>query len=280
MSVAAPGDDRVVVIRPSQGVLGRSVRDLWPFRELAYFLVWRDVKVRYKQTVLGAAWAVIQPLMLMVVFSVFLGHFANLPSRDIPYPLFTFAALVPWTLFNSSLGSASDSMVGNANLVSKVYFPRLLLPLAGILAPLVDYCVAMLVLAGMIIAYGAHPSMGVLVIPLLIVLSQLTAFGVGTLLSALNVRYRDFRYVVPYLMQFWLFATPVAYSAQLVPQDKHVLLGFNPMATVVEAYRWALLGTPAPEWAMVCVSVGVTCAAVIAGVVYFQRVEQTFADII
>jgi lipopolysaccharide transport system permease protein len=281
VTVDAPEHPRAtVVIRPARGAFGRNVRELWPYRELAYFLVWRDVKVRYKQTVLGAAWAIIQPLLLMVVFSVFLGHFAKLPSNDLPYPIFSYAALVPWTLFASALAAASDSMVGNSNLVSKVYFPRLVLPIAGVLAPLVDFCIAFLMLGVLMVWYGVAPTRAVVVLPLLVVLALTTALGVGIWLASLNVRYRDFKYVVPFLSQFWLFATPVAYATTLIPRQWWVLYGLNPMASVVEGFRWALLNTAAPPLGMLAVSGGVAGAALLSGLLYFQRVERTFADLI
>jgi len=269
-----------VVIRPSTGLLGRNVRDLWPFRELAFFLTWRDVKVRYRQSVLGAAWAIIQPIMMMVVFSVVFGHYAKLPSDGVPYPIFTFAALVPFTYFTSALTGSAASLVGNANLVSKVYFPRLLLPIAAAIGPLVDFAIAMVVLAIMMAAYGVSPTIGLVTLPALMLVSIATALGAGALLAALNVRYRDFQYVVPYTVQFLLYATPVAYSAQLVPKGAQAFLGVNPMATVVAGFRWALLGTPAPGPGMVGISICVTAAVLVAGLIYFQRVEKTFADVI
>ncbi len=275
-----PSARDVIVLRPSTGWLGWDLRELWPYRELAFFLVWKDVKVRYKQAALGAGWAVIQPLMLMLVFSVFLGHFAKLPSDGLPYPVFTLAALVPWLYFTSAIGGSAECLTSNVNLVSKIYFPRLLLPIAATVGPLVDFSIAMVVLVGLIIVYGVTPSIGLVALPALLLLACATAFGAGTLLAALNVRYRDFRYVVPFLIQFLLFATPVAYSAQLVSGDANVLLGLNPMSSVVEGFRWAMLGTGAPPLAGVCVSVGVALVSLVSGLVYFQRVERTFADII
>jgi lipopolysaccharide transport system permease protein len=269
-----------VLIRPTRGFSGHRLRELWAYRELTYFLVWRDIKVRYKQTMLGAAWSVIQPFMLMVVFSVFLGHFAKLPSNDLPYPVLTFAGLVPWMLFAAALVAASDSMVGNANLVSKVYFPRLVLPVSGVIAPLLDFVIAFVALLLLMAHYGLAPASKVVVVPLFTALAVATAFGVGTIVAALNVRYRDFKYVVPFMVQFWLFATPVAYSGSLVPADLQVLYGLNPMASVVNGFRWALLDAPAPPVAMVAVSCGVAAFAVLVGLLYFRRVERTFADLI
>lgn len=281
MAIEAPATDRVsVVIRPPQGLLGGGFKGLWPFRELAYFFVWRDLKVRYKQTVLGAFWAVLQPFLLMVVFSLFFGRLAKLPSSGLPYPVFSFAALVPWTLFSTGMSTAADSMVGNAQLVAKVYFPRLLLPLAAVAVPLVDFGIAMVFLGGMLVFYGVSPSIGLVAIPALVVLALLTAFGVGCLLTALNVRYRDFRYVIPLLIQLWLFATPVAYSAELVPANFRVLYGLNPMVSVAEGFRWALLGTAPPALGTVCASVAVALSLAVIGVAYFTRAEHSFADLI
>lgn len=245
-----------------------------------FFLTWRDVKVRYRQSVLGAAWAIIQPLMLMLVFTVVFGHYAKLPSNGLPYPVFTFAALVPVTYFTSALSNAAGSMVSNSALVSKVYFPRLLLPISAVLGPLVDFTIAMVVLVIMVALYGASPTIGLVAIPALILLALVTALGAGALLAALNVRYRDFQYVVPYMVQFLLYATPVAYSAQLVPKSVQQFLGINPMAIVVAGFRWALLGTPAPGLVMVGLSVGVAALLILVGLLYFQRVEKTFADVI
>jgi lipopolysaccharide transport system permease protein len=281
LAVAVTSPDRsTVTIRPSRSLLGRGVRDLWPYRELAYFLVWRDVKVRYKQTVLGASWAVIQPFMLMIIFSVVFGHFAKLPSDGVPYPVFTYTALVPWTLFASGLVAASTSLVSNANLVSKVYFPRLLLPLGAVLGCVVDFCIAFLIIGVMMVYYGVSPSIGIVLIPALILLTLVTALGVGTWLAALNVRYRDFQYVVPFLVQIWLFATPVAYASRIFPHSIQVILGFNPMVGVVDGFRWGLIGTPAPPWGSLALSTGVAFLGLIAGLMYFQRVERSFADII
>jgi lipopolysaccharide transport system permease protein len=270
----------VLVIRRARNPVLRALRELWDYRELGLFLVWRDVKVRYKQTALGAAWAILQPLLLMVVFTVFLGNLASVPSNGVPYPIFSFSALVPWTLFASALAAAATSLVQNSSLVSKVYFSRLSLPLAAALACIVDFLFALVVLVGMLVVYGYSPGVRILWLPVLVLLALLTAVAVGTWLAALNVRYRDFRYVVPFLVQLWLFATPVAYGSSLVPEKWRLVLALNPMAGVVEGFRWALVGAEQQPSAMIAVSAGVTLLVLVSGLIYFQRVERTFADVI
>lgn len=268
------------VIRPATGLVGRGLRDLWPYRELAGFLVWRDVKIRYKQTIFGGAWAVLQPFMLMVVFSLFLGHLAKLPSQGVPYPVFVYAALVPWTMFASALQNASDSLVSNSALVSKVYFPRLILPLAAALATLVDFLIAFVIVLVLMAFYGIAPTPSVLAVPLLTLLALVAASGVGIWLSALSVKYRDFKHTVPFTVQFWLFATPVAYSGSLVPERFQSVYGLNPMASVAEGFRWALLGTSAPSPGMLALSALTASIVLASGLLYFQRVERSFADFI
>lgn len=270
----------LVTITASRDWFGRGVRDLWAYRELAYFLVWRDVKVRYKQTVLGASWAVIRPLTLMVIFSVVLGRYGKLPSDGVPYPILTYTALVPWTLFESGSMEASNSLVSNANLVSKVYFPRLLMPIAAVLGCLVDFCIAFMIVLVMMVFYGLAPNWGVLLLPALLVLALITALGLGTLLAALNVRYRDFKYAAPFMLQVLLFATPVLYVSSIFPDTIQFILGLNPMSTVVSGFRWALIGTPGPPLASSLLSVGVAVILLLAGLAYFHRTERTFADVI
>lgn len=270
----------VLVIKPSSGFRLLPLRELWEYRELLYFLVWRDVKVRYKQTVLGAAWAIIQPFMLMVVFALFLGKLAGVPSDGLPYPLFAYAALVPWTLFASSLAGASDSLVGSSNLITKVYFPRLILPVAAAGSFLLDFAIAFGLLVGMMVFYGVYPSIALAWLPLLTLFAVVAALAVGIWLAALNVRYRDVRYAVPFLTQLWLFATPVAYPSSIVPKTWQPLLGLNPMAGVVEGFRWALLGTGEVPGAIILVSAAVTLGLLLGGLAYFQRTERTFADVI
>ena len=255
------------------------LHELWTYRELLYFLVWRDVKVRYKQTVLGAAWAIVQPLLTMVVFSLFFGRLAKVPSEGVPYPIFSYAALLPWSFFAQGLLQSSNSLVAGANLIRKVYFPRLVIPLSSVLAGVVDFALAFLVLLGMMVFYGVRPT-GVLIwLPCFFLLALVTALAVGVWLSALNVQFRDVRYAVPFLVQLWLFATPIAYSSSLLPEPWRTIYGLNPMVGVVEGFRWALLGTrpPAP---MIVVSAVISVSLLLAGVAYFRRVERTFADVV
>jgi lipopolysaccharide transport system permease protein len=253
--------------------------ELWAYRELLYFLVWRDAKVRYRQTVLGAAWALVQPAMTMVVFDVFFGRLAHMPSDGVAYRLFALTALVPWTYFATALGAGAQSLVGQQHLIGKVYFPRLLMPLAAVVTPLVDFAIAFGFLILMVAFHGVVPGAAVLWLPLYVALAVLTALTASVWTAALNVEYRDVRFVLPFAIQFWLFATPVAYPASLVPERWRMLYGLNPMATVVEGFRAALLGTPGPEH-MVVPSVAVVIVMLVVGVKYFRRVEGTFADVI
>lgn len=264
-------------IRPSRGWAPVNWRELWHYRELLYFLVWRDVKVRYKQTALGAAWAIIQPFMTMVVFSLFFGRLAKIPSEGVPYPVFAYVALLPWGYFSGSLSGAANSLVGSANMITKVYFPRLIVPLAGVLSGLVDFAIAFVVLIGMMVYYGIGPTAAAWLLPFFLLLALATALGVGLWLSALNVEYRDVRYVVPFISQFWLFATPVAYPSSLLPEPWRTVYGLNPMVGVVEGFRWALLGAQ-PPGPMISVSIVVTLVVLVSGLVYFRRMEKTFAD--
>ncbi|MBI3985444.1 MAG: ABC transporter permease [Lentisphaerae bacterium] len=270
--------DRVFFIEPAQGRLSLKLLELWEARELLFFLVWRDLKVRYKQTVLGAAWAILQPVMTMVVFSVFFGRLAKVPSDGLPYPVFVFTALLPWQLFAYALTESSNSLVGNQNLLSKVYFPRLVFPLAPLLAGLVDFTIAFVVLLALMAFYGIVPTLAILTLPLLVLLAILTAMAVGLWLSALNVQYRDVRYTIPFLTQFWLLATPIAYSSSLVPEPWRALLGLNPMAGVVEGFRWALLGKGGGSVSQLVISTAIVGILLIGGLVYFHRMERTFAD--
>ena len=255
-------------------------KELWHYRELLYFLTWRDVKVRYKQTVLGAAWAILQPLSMMVVFSIFFGKLAKIPSDGIPYPLFTFCALIPWQLFAHSLSESSNSLVGNQHLITKIYFPRLVIPISAVLAGLVDFLIAFGILLGLMLYYGVSPGWAIVTLPGFVLLTIITALGAGLWLSALNVKYRDVRYTITFLVQFWLFATPVAYSSNLIPEKWRMVYGLNPMAGVVEGFRWALLGNSAPSGRMLWVSIGVVTLVLIGGLYYFRRMEQEFADIV
>ena len=269
----------VTIIGPAGGWVPLELRELWEYRELLYFFIWRDIKVRYKQTVLGAAWAIIQPFFTMVVFSVFFGRLAGLPSDGVPYPVFTYCALVPWTYFATALTMSSNSLADNARLNTKVYFPRLLVPAASVLAGLVDLAIASIVLVGMLFYYGIVPTTAALLLPAFVALAAATSLGVGLWLSALNVQYRDVRYTIPFLVQFWLFITPVAYSSSLVPPQWRAVYGLNPMTGVVDGFRWALLGKAAPQGAMLLVSAGSVVALLIGGLFYFRRMERRFADV-
>lgn len=271
---------RVTVIRPSVGWAPLQLRDLWTYRELLYFFVWRDLKVRYKQTALGAAWAVIQPFFTMVVFSIFFGRLAKIPSDGLPYPVFAYSALVPWTYFATALAQSSNSLVEHSRLITKVYFPRVLVPAAAIVAGLVDLAIAFTVLLAMLVYYHITPTSAVLTLPLFVLLAAATALGTGLWLSALNVRYRDVRYTIPFLVQFWLFATPVAYPSSLLPERWRLLYGLNPMAGVVDGFRWALLGKAEPPGALLAVSVATAVLLVIGGLFYFRRMERAFADVV
>jgi lipopolysaccharide transport system permease protein len=266
------------VIKPSRGWVSLKLGDVWAYRELLYFLVWRDIKVRYKQTALGAAWAIIQPFFTMIVFSIFFGNLAKVPSDGIPYPIFSYAALVPWTFFANALAQSSNSLVGSQNLITKIYFPRLVIPIASVLSGLLDFALAFALLIGMGIYFGVLPTLNVIWLPLFLLLGLATALGTGLWLSALNVEFRDVRYVVPFLVQVWLFATPVAYPSSLVPEPWHTIYGLNPMAGVVEGFRWALLGTPTPPGLLLGVSAAAAMALLISGAFYFRRMEKTFAD--
>lgn len=270
----------VLTIKPSQGWVNLRLKDVWEYRELLYFLVWRDIKVRYKQTALGAAWAIIQPLCAMVVFSIFFGRLAKVPSDGLPYPIFAYTALLPWQLFAYALTESGNSLVANQQLIKKVYFPRLAIPLAAVLAGLVDFAIAFVVLLGMMFYYGIYPTMAIVTLPLFILFAVATALAVGLWFSALNVEYRDVRYTIPFLTQFWLFATPVAYPSSLVPEPWRAFYGLNPMAGVVEGFRWALLGKSGGMGPLMLVSVLTVIALLIGGLIYFRRMEKTFADLV
>lgn len=273
-------DDPLAVIDAADGGDWLRLRELWEARELIGFLIWRDVKLRYKQTVLGAAWAVLQPLLTMIVFSVFFGRLAGVPSDGVPYPVFSFAALVPWTLFAFGLSQATNSVVGSQRLITKVYFPRLVIPLAAVLSGLVDFALSFVVLLALMFAFGLAPTANVVWLPLFVALTFLSALGVGLWLSALNVQYRDVRYAVPFLTQLWFFATPIAYPGSLLDEPWRTIYGINPMAGVVEGFRWALVGTGSAPSGMLVVSVAATLVVLIGGVFYFQRMERTFADVV
>lgn len=271
-----------IYIKPSTGLAALNLRDLWLYRELVYFMIWREVKVRYKQTMLGAAWAIIQPVLTMIVFTFLFGRIAKLPTDgNIPYPIFSYTALLPWGLFVAALNQASRSLTSNQNMVSKIYFPRLVLPLASILSGLVDFVIAFVILIGLMFYYKVTPSINVIwALPLFLLLTIITALGVALWLSAINVRYRDVNYALPFMTQFWLFATPVAYSSNLISEKWQLVYSLNPMAGVVNGFRWALLGVGNGPDAGLWISVGIALLVLVSGLYYFRNMEKTFADTI
>ena len=279
-SIGLTHDVPVTRIEPSKGWVSLKLGELWDYRELIYFLTWRDIKVRYKQTLLGAAWAVIQPFFTMVVFSLFFGKLAKVPSDGIPYPIFSYAALVPWTFFANGLTQGSNSLVGSANMIKKIYFPRLAMPLATIAAGVVDFVLAFIVLLIMMLYFGIVPGIKVLWLPFFLLLALITSMGVALWLSAMNVQFRDIRYTVPFLTQFWLFITPIAYPSSLLAEPWRTLYGINPMAGVVEGFRWALLDTNTAPGPIIIVSSITALALLISGAYYFRRMEKTFADVV
>ena len=283
--VAATGaipDDRIPTLRiqPSSGWGSLGLGELWAHRELVYFFIWRDLKVRYKQTALGATWALLQPLATMIVFSLFFGRLAKMPSDGVPYPVFSYAALVPWLFFANGLAQGANSLVGNAHLLTKVYFPRLALPLSSLLAGGADFLVAFVGLVGLMAYFGIALTSRVLFLPAFILLALVTSLGVSLWLAAVNVQFRDVRHTVPFLTQFWMFATPIAYPSSLLLEPWRTFYGINPMAGVVEGFRWALLGVDSPPGTMVAVSAAVAVTLLVTGAYYFRRVERTFADIV
>lgn len=265
-------------IVPTSGWVPLRLTEVWEFRELFFFLVWRDIKVRYKQTVIGAGWAIIQPLFTMIVFSIFFGRLAGMPSDGMPYPVFSLAALVPWTFFANALSQSSNSLVANANLITKVYFPRLIMPLASVLSGLFDLAISLVVLLLLMVWFGVVPSLNLLAFPLFIVLAVMTAAGAGLWMAAINVEYRDVRYVLPFLVQFWMFATPVAYPASLVPTQWQILYAINPMVGVIEGVRWSLLGSGSVPVSSLLTSAAMAAALLVSGACYFRRMEKDFAD--
>lgn len=270
-----------VRIKPSKGWVSLKLNELWEYRELMFFLVWRDIAVRYKQTVLGAAWAIIQPVSTMIIFSIIFGRLAKLQSDGLPYPLFSYAALVPWSFFAGGLQGASNSLIGNAQLLSKVYFPRLIIPIAEVMAEGLDFILAFLVLIILMIIYQRTPTINIIFLPFFMLLALVTALGVGLWFSALNVQFRDVRYVLPFMLQFWLYATPIAYSSKLIEDPVlRTLYGINPMVGVVEGFRWALLGLGTPPGPMIWVSAVAAVLILISGAFYFKRMERSFADVV
>ncbi len=275
-----------LILRPSRGWASLNLRDLWLYRELLYFMTWRDLKVRYKQTMLGVSWAILQPFLTMVVFSVFFGNLAKVPSDNVPYPVFAFVGLLPWGLFAKALNDASRSLVSHQNMVTKIYFPRLILPLASIFAGIVDFLIASLVLAGLIAYYSWSGQMqftwspSLLTLPLFLLLALITALGTGLWLSALYVRYRDVGHILPFLAEFWRIISPVVYSTTLVPERWRIVYALNPLAGVLNGFRWAILNTPTGPGPEMLVSAGIAVLLLVSGLFYFRRMERTFADTI
>jgi len=269
-----------VLIEPRKSLFDLDLGAIWEYRELLYFLVWRNIKVRYKQTLIGAGWVILQPLLTMMIFTVIFSYMAKIPSDGLPYPIFAYTALVAWAYFSQALGRSGDGLVGNANLISKVYFPRLLIPLSSVVTPLIDFLLSFAILLGLMLWYGITPTHGVLALPLFLLLAMMTAFSVGLFLSALNVKYRDVGYIIPFMTQFWLYASPVIYPVSLVPEQWRLLYSLNPMVGVIEGFRWALLGGASPDFGVMAVSTVVIVALLFGGLVYFRQMERTFADVI
>jgi lipopolysaccharide transport system permease protein len=279
-NVAFPLRLSTVRIEPPRGLFELRFGEVWAYRELLYFFVWRDVKIRYKQTAIGVLWVVLQPVLTMLVFTLFFGRLAKLPSQDLPYPVFYFAALVPWTYFAYALQMTTNVVVDNQRLITKVYFPRLILPISSALSGLVDFAIGFVMLAIFIVAYGIRPTSAALWLPALLALAVLTALGVGLWLSALNALYRDVRYVIPFVIQLWMFASPVAYPASLVPSRWRWLYGLNPMTGVIEGFRWALTGHGRPPDLVILPSAAMVLVMLVGGIIYFNKMESTIADVV
>jgi len=269
-----------IVIEPSRGLADFNLKEIWDYRDLMFFLAWRDINIRYKQTILGAAWAVVQPVMTMILFTIFFGRMAGVPSEGVPYPLFAFAALLPWQYFATTLGNAANSLVNNSNLLSKVYFPRLLIPLTSLFPPAVDFMIAFVVLIGLMFYYRQAPSVQVIWLPAFLILAMVTTLGAGLWFAAMNVKYRDVRHIVSVLVQFGMFVSPVAYPSRIVPMPWLNLYALNPMVGVIEGFRWALLGTGAAPLRLIAISSVAAVALFISGFYYFRYTEKTFADVI
>jgi lipopolysaccharide transport system permease protein len=276
----AATDLPVIRIVPSTSWLALRLRELWEYRELLYFFVWRDVKVRYKQTAIGAAWSIIQPLLTMITFTLVFDKFAKIPSDGLPYPVFSYAALLPWNYFAKCLNASIGSVVGNANLITKVYFPRLLLPISATLSGIIDFAISFIFLLVMMAWYGIVPTWGTLLLPCFILLTILTALSVGLWLAVLNVRFRDVGQATAFFIQIWLFASPVAYPVSVVPEKWRALYSLNPMVGVIEGFRWALLGKQMPETTPIAIGIAVALLLLVGGIVFFKRMEKTFADIV
>jgi len=276
--IAPEGKEEVLILKPTRGWGRLNLGEIWKYRELTYFLTWRDLKVRYKQTVLGASWAVLQPFLTMVVFSVFFGSLLNVPSEGVPYPIFSYTALLPWGVFAKALNDAGRSLVANRSMITKIYFPRMVIPLASEISGLVDFAIAFVVLLVMMWYFKIPPTTNIWTLPFFLLLAMVTALGVGLWLSALNVLYRDIGYIIPFLTQLWFYLTPIVYPASQVPEQWQTLYALNPMVGVVEGFRWALLGTSTTPGPMVAVSSVVAFLMLVSGMFYFRRMERTFAD--
>jgi lipopolysaccharide transport system permease protein len=269
-----------VIIEPRTGLLDLDLAAIWQHRVLLYFIVWRDLKIRYKQSIIGVGWAIIQPLVSMLIFTVIFGHFAKIPSDGIPYPLFAYCALLPWNYFSGALQRSIASVVGDAHLISKVYFPRLILPIAGTMSGIVDFSISFLLLLVMMVWYEVVVTWAVFAVPLFIILALVTALAVGLWLSALNVRYRDVGHAMPFLVQVWMYCSPVVYPVSMIPEKYRLLYSLNPMAGVIEGFRWALLGKPSPDFAVIAVSGMVVLVLLAGGLVFFRYMESSFADVV
>ena len=273
-------DENKLIIKSTKGWRFLNPGELWQYRELLYFLVWRDLRVRYKQTVIGAGWAIFQPLMTMLIFTVIFGYLVKVPSEGLPYPIFVYSALLPWIYFANSLSLGSASLVANANLISKIYFPRLIIPLVSITTPLVDFLLSFAILICMIVWFGIKPTWGILAVPLILAFSGVTALAINLWFSALNVRYRDVGYVIPVMVQLWFYMSPVIYPITLVPEKWRLLYSLNPMVGVIQGFRWALLGKQTPDLMVMTISSIIVLALLVGGIIYFRSTEQTFADVI
>ncbi len=269
-----------VVIRPQIGFASLNIAEIWDYRELLYFLVWRDFKVRYKQTFIGAGWAIFQPAITMVIFTVVFGNLAKIPSDGLPYAVFAYTALVPWTYFSQALSRSGNGLVNNAHLITKVYFPRLIIPLSDVIAPAVDFLFAFLLLLGLIAWFGITPNWGLLALPVFLFMAVITALAVGLWICPLNVRYRDIGHTIPFLTQFWMYASPVVYPVSLVPESWRLVYSLNPMVGVIEGFRWGLLGKENPDFSVMLISVAIVLLLFIGGLAFFKRMERNFADVI
>lgn len=272
-------NSNIILIKPLRGWIPINLHELWTYREILYFLVWREIKLRYKQTILGVTWAIIQPFFMMVLFTLFFGKFVDIPSEGIPYPLFSYAALLPWMLFSEGIIRSVNSLTQDANLIKKIYFPRLIMPLSGSISPLVDFVFSFAVFIGLMFYFRFSLTLRIFWLPVFLILALITSLAVGLWLSAINVQYRDVRYVTPFLIQFWFFSSPVVYSSISLPKSWQLLYGLNPMVSVIEGFRWVLLGTKPPTSLMI-VSVTIVLIILISGAFYFRRMEKTFADVV